>query len=187
MSISMSPTGTGTCAPAYRSISSGVSPTAAKVEQAVISTESGRFPPARWVMTFEAVPPGQQATRIRPTAIGGERPIHPATAQPASGMMTNWAAMPSSAIHGVLSASRKSAKRRVNPMPSMMMPSPRGMWERNHVKCPGASHAHVRPMASQSAKALLMRANMGDSRSLSPILSRCEARVEQRKQLRRSR
>jgi len=43
------------------------------VETAVIVTESATSTLARYEITFEAVPPGQHATRIRPTAKAGGR------------------------------------------------------------------------------------------------------------------
>lgn len=49
----------------------GVSRIAPTVAMAVIETESAALPPARWVMKFEILPPGQAATSISPKATEG--------------------------------------------------------------------------------------------------------------------
>ena len=46
---------------------------AAKVEIEVIQTESATFAFAKYAITLEAVPPGQQETKISPTAKKGGR------------------------------------------------------------------------------------------------------------------
>ena len=53
----------------------GVIQIAARVEARVMLTESATFPRAKKTTTLEAVPPGQEATRIKPTAISGGKPI----------------------------------------------------------------------------------------------------------------
>src|SRR5699024_2247535 len=49
----------------------GLNNGANKVETVVIATDKATFPLAKNVMTFEAVPPGQQPTRMTPSAISG--------------------------------------------------------------------------------------------------------------------
>jgi hypothetical protein len=56
--------------PASASMSRGVITVASSVEQLVSNTESATSPPATCVTTLEAAPPGQQANRISPAAIG---------------------------------------------------------------------------------------------------------------------
>ena len=48
---------------------------AARVEARVMLTDRATFPLAKKTTTLEAVPPGQEATRINPTAISGGNPI----------------------------------------------------------------------------------------------------------------
>ena len=56
---------------AKRYMSAGVTKGARSVVQDVIVTESATSPRAKKVITFEAVPPGQQPTSITPTASSG--------------------------------------------------------------------------------------------------------------------
>ena len=67
---------------------------------AVIDTDSARSPRANQVITFEAVPPGQQPTRITPTAISGGSANTWHSSQAVLGMMMNWASTPSSTASG---------------------------------------------------------------------------------------
>ena len=62
--------GTSTRCPASKAVSVGVMTTASSVEPAVMVTERATSARARNEMTFEAVPPGQQETRMRPAASG---------------------------------------------------------------------------------------------------------------------
>lgn len=71
-------------------------------------------------MTFDAVPPGAEPTRITPTAIAGSSPNTTASSQPASGMMRNCATTPTMRATGFLPTMAKSDRRSVMPMPSMM-------------------------------------------------------------------
>ena len=64
------PAGTSMRLPAKSAVSVGVIATARSVENAVIVTDSATSARARNEMMFEAVPPGQQETRINPTAKG---------------------------------------------------------------------------------------------------------------------
>ncbi len=62
---------TSTLLPISHPDTKGVIATAIKVDIVVIVTDNGTFAPASQVTTFEAVPPGQQATNIIPAAIAG--------------------------------------------------------------------------------------------------------------------
>lgn len=61
---------TSTRFPAKYKVKSGVNATDSKVEMEVRVTDSATSAFAINVKTFDAVPPGQQATRISPTANG---------------------------------------------------------------------------------------------------------------------
>ena len=53
----------------YNLVSNGVRTTASIVEMPVILTDKATFARARKATTFEAVPPGQQETSTKPTAM----------------------------------------------------------------------------------------------------------------------
>jgi hypothetical protein len=57
-------------------------------------------------MMLEAVPPGQQATRISPTASPCCSPIAWAMAKPVSGMIANWATRPIASALGMCASCR---------------------------------------------------------------------------------
>ncbi len=59
--------------PASSDTSAGVASGAIRVETSAIDTPSATSPRARKVITFDAVPLGQQPTRITPTAMSGGR------------------------------------------------------------------------------------------------------------------
>ena len=65
--------GTSMYDPASHRVSSGVRTGAMSVDSVVTDTDSATSPFARYVTTFEAVPPGAQPTRMTPTAISGGR------------------------------------------------------------------------------------------------------------------
>ncbi|MCY1179339.1 hypothetical protein D9M73_197330 [compost metagenome] len=90
---------------------------------AVMATDNARSPLASQVMTLEDVPPGQQPTRITPTAIwaGKAKAWHSNQAMP--GMMTNCATTPRATRQGWRDTSAKSSSLRVRPMPNMIRPS----------------------------------------------------------------
>ena len=62
---------------------------AAKVEKVVIQTDSAKLALAKYAITFDAVPPGQQETRIKPTAkkVGSSKII--ANHHPSKGITVN--------------------------------------------------------------------------------------------------
>ena len=65
--------GTSMRSPANRSTIIGVMIGASSVEAVVIPTEKGTSPPQRNDMIFDEMPPGEQPTRISPTAISSGR------------------------------------------------------------------------------------------------------------------
>ena len=79
-------------------------------------------------MTFDAVPPGTQPSRTRPTAIcartvGSPTPVRDssdATSQPKPAMKTYWLQMPISTSVGFLRMYLKSSALSVMPIPNMM-------------------------------------------------------------------
>jgi hypothetical protein len=81
---------TGTSDPASADVSAGVMNGAARVDAVVIITLSATSAFAISVTRFDAVPPGQHATRMTPTARGGESPKIRPMARPRRGMMVNW-------------------------------------------------------------------------------------------------
>src|SRR5688500_3715181 len=87
MDHAMEPASTGMYCPASHNANTGVSSGAISVETVVIATDKATSPLARYETTLEAVPPGQQPTRITPAASAGGSPNAAATNQPRNGMM----------------------------------------------------------------------------------------------------
>ena len=54
-------------------VNKGVNTIAARVEQVVMATDSATLALAKNAITLDAVPPGQHATNMRPTAKKGGR------------------------------------------------------------------------------------------------------------------
>lgn len=98
---------------------------AAAVEHAVMATESATSAPAISVTKFDAVPPGQQPTKMRPAAKAGGKPKILALAHAMAGMMENCARNPRSRLIGA--TPRKSCSERVDPMQTMVAPSAASM------------------------------------------------------------
>ena len=67
--LNMARIDTSTHLPAKRYTKNGVTIGARSVDKIVIETDIETFPPAMWVITFDAVPPGQHPTRIIPKAM----------------------------------------------------------------------------------------------------------------------
>lgn len=109
--------------PANNHIRSGVSNGAAIVETAVIPTESARSPFAKYVITLDAVPPGQHPTRITPIArsSGSEKIL--TRIQAIVGIIVNWARQPKRISSGLLRIMLKSAGVRVRPIPNIITPN----------------------------------------------------------------
>jgi len=68
---------------------------------------------------FDAMPPGQLATRMMPTAIPGSSRISVATSQPHKGMRVYCAPKPSATAPGIFPMALKSSRLRVSPIPSI--------------------------------------------------------------------
>ena len=111
----------GTRRPASTFIRNGVARGDTNVEQEVIVTESATLPRARYVIRFEATPPGQEPIRITPAATSGSKPNNMAILKPASGMTVNCRSIPSSTGHGMVNTRAKSFVLSVVPMPNMMI------------------------------------------------------------------
>ena len=73
-------------------------------------------------MTLEAVPPGQQPTKITPNANSLGRENAHASPHARSGMTVNWARQPMKISFGLLSTIRKSLDDSVRPIPNIMTP-----------------------------------------------------------------
>ena len=146
---------TSTSLPARSFVSSGVRITAASVVQVVMITESATSARARYVTTFDAVPPGQQATRISPTAKGVSSPRAVATPKPANGMMRNWPKNPATTAPGRDATRRKSSIESVSPIPSMITARPTTiMSPRNQVNSPGCTSASPQATSTHAGNAL---------------------------------
>jgi len=143
---------TGIHAPASQRVSHGVANTAVIVDVIVSSTLSGTLARARWQMTFDTVPPGQQATRIKPSARPVSRLKAFAKPHPASGMIANCANTPSAIRFGSRSTAEKSENRRVSPMPSITTPSATSIHGLKPNQAVGWNHAHAQPNRSHSGK-----------------------------------
>jgi hypothetical protein len=78
-------------------LSAGVSSTAVRVLTVVITTERATSARAIRLTTLLAVPPGQQPTRIGPTARGGSNRSPQAKAAARAGITANWAITPRTA------------------------------------------------------------------------------------------
>lgn len=114
---------TSTYCPAKSHVSAGVSMGAAMVLTVVMPTLSARSPPARKVMTFEAVPPGQHPTSTTPTArsAGSDNAFVSSHASP--GITMNCAAQPVSTSLGLVNTTLKSSALSDIPMPNITTPS----------------------------------------------------------------
>ena len=120
-----------------------------------MTTERATSARAMEVTTFEAVPPGQQATRISPTASGGSRPSTVATDQPAAGMIRNCATNPVTMASGRVATRVKSPTDSVIPMPSMITARAATIaLPRNQAKKLGSANASPHAASTQSGNAL---------------------------------
>ena len=89
---------------------------AKSVEAVVMPTEKGTSPRQRKLMMLEETPPGQQPTRIRPTAISLESPRPLARKYAENGMMRYCAAAPMKISKGRAASTLKSSRVSVRPM-----------------------------------------------------------------------
>src|SRR5690625_7829826 len=83
METIIEPADTSMYDPASHSVSTGVRSGASSVDTVVTETERATSPFARYVTTFDAVPPGAQPTRITPIARAGGSPSICAMSHPA--------------------------------------------------------------------------------------------------------
>ena len=100
---------------------------------------------------FEAMPPGQLATRMMPTASPVSSCIRVATSQPQSGMIVSWAPKPRATAPGILPMDLKSSRLRVNPIPSMEAASDQKIhsFPNHNIVC-GKKKATVARLTSQT-------------------------------------
>ena len=97
---------------------------APKVEQVVMATDKATLALAKKAITLEAVPPGQQATRINPTAKKGGNWNKIPNPQPNNGITVNCKNIPKTTHEGVLATKAKSFQDKVSPIPNMIPPRP---------------------------------------------------------------
>ena len=95
--------------------------TARRVETVVKLTESATLAFAIKQTTFEAVPPGQQATKTSPITKSIGRSKSRASAYPKKGMMVYCSPTPSKINFGIFRTREKSSILRVKPMLNIMM------------------------------------------------------------------
>jgi hypothetical protein len=110
------------CSEPQKAKLSGVSTAAASVETPVIPIDSPVLPFARWVMMLEMFPPGQQATRIIPSAMDGAGSSTRVSRNVPAGRSRNCAPMPISGAFGRRSTSRRSATLTSSATPNMISP-----------------------------------------------------------------
>ena len=106
--------------PIARRTMSGVTNGAKRVLTAVIPTENGTSPLAKYVMTLLAVPPGQAPTSITPAVRPASRPKAEHRTYAARGIIVNCAAHPTATSLGRTNTALKSAGLIVSPMPNIM-------------------------------------------------------------------
>src|SRR5690349_919611 len=94
--------------PPNKRISKGVTKGAISVEAVVTETDSARFALARYDITFEAKPLGQQHTKMIPAAISGGKLNHEASAKPTRGIIVNWQRIPTMMPFGIFNTCPKS-------------------------------------------------------------------------------
>ena len=114
---------TSTIVPANSHVRRGVSRGAIIVDTVVIPTDRAKSPFDRYVMTLEAVPPGQHPTRITPMASSVGRCNRRVSIQANEGMMMNCAIQPKSISRGREKMTLKSVPFIVMPIQSMIAPS----------------------------------------------------------------
>ena len=98
----------------------GVATTAAKLETAVMPTDTLVRPPPMWVMKLEMLPPGQQATRSMPRATLGPGPSRVIRPKQAAGSTRNCVSRPMAGALGFLTKATKSLTFRSRATPNMM-------------------------------------------------------------------
>ncbi len=152
MDHAIEPASTGMYSPASHSASTGVSRGASRVETVVIATERATSPLARYDTTFDAVPPGQQPTRMTPAASAGGSCSAAAISQPRNGMMAYCATTPITTGMGRLAIMAKSGAVSVSPMPNMMIPRSGLIQAASPVNAVGAASATAPPARIRMGK-----------------------------------
>jgi hypothetical protein len=105
-------------------VNHGVRNIANSVDAIVRLTERATFAFAKKTTTFEAVPPGHDATKINPTAISLGKLIDHAKKAPQAGMIRNCETTPIPINFGSFHTLQKSVNSKVIPMPSIIIPNP---------------------------------------------------------------
>ena len=124
----------------------------------VITTDKATSPLAISVTTLLAVPPGQQPTRIKPTAKGAGSCNNTAMAAAKLGITRNWAATPRITARGCRLTRRKSRGVRPRPIPNMITPKPMVIsGPRNQTNKGGCSNASRDPSSVQSGNSVVNR------------------------------
>ena len=112
-----------TCVPlASNDTRSGVINGESNVETVVIPTENATSPPQRYDIMFEETPPGQQPTRISPSAIPSGRFNAFEIPNARNGMIRYCAIAPTHISNGLCASILKSCVVSVSPILNMMIP-----------------------------------------------------------------
>ena len=105
--------------PANHNVSNGVTSGANNVEAIVIDTDSATSPRAKYVITFDDVPPGQVPTNITPTASSAGKSNAFAISHANIGIIVNCANTPINTSRGRFNTNRKSSGLSVMPIPNI--------------------------------------------------------------------
>ena len=98
---------------------SGVMIGAARVEHAVIVTDSATLPFARYVITFDEIPPGLAPSNTMPNINSGGSPKANEMLHPKKGITENCNTNPTKTAIGILRTRTKSATVNVAPIPNI--------------------------------------------------------------------
>src|SRR5699024_593367 len=123
MDMIMSPADTGNHLLAKSNISAGVKIGAKIVDTAVTATDNAVFPLAKKVMTFDAVPPGQQPTKMTPTATSAGKSKPTARPKASKGIIVYCETTPIKTLFGCFPICLKSSKLSVSPIPNIIIPN----------------------------------------------------------------
>ena len=156
MSSRRSVVGTSTRLPASIVVKIGVMKTASIVETVVMVTDKATSARAKKEITFEAVPPGQQETRIKPVASGVGRSNKMARLHPSNGISVYWSAIPGRTIRRSEEILLKSTKPMVMPILSMITARPKVIsGPLNHVTVSGHTTARQLVPITQAGNAFV--------------------------------
>src|SRR5690625_717261 len=123
MDINIALIETGNHLLASNNVKDGVKIGAKSVDIAVIVIDNAVFPFAKYVITFEAVQPGQQPTKITPTAISGGNLNTVARPKAIAGIIVYCTTTPNRTLFGAFTTRLKSSVVNVKPIPNIMIPS----------------------------------------------------------------